>query len=104
MATTVPPASEARPGALSPARAAARLGIHYGWVMVAVTFVLLLVTAGVRSAPGVMIKPLEADFGWSRGEISYPISLSILTLGLAGPASGWAMQRYGIRPTALVFL
>ncbi len=80
------------------------MGIHYGWVMVAVTFVLLLVTAGVRSAPGVMIKPLEADFGWSRGEISYPISLSILTLGLAGPVSGWSMQRFGIRPTALVFL
>ena len=33
----------------SPAR------LHYGWIIVAVTFVVILVTAGVRAAPGVLI-------------------------------------------------
>lgn len=89
---------------LSPAAIAARSGIHYGWVMVGATFVILLVGAGIRSTPGVLIKPLEQDFGWGRGDISYALSLSLLTLGLAGPASGKATERWGIRATVLAFL
>jgi len=60
---------------------------------VGVTFVLLLASAGVRSAPGILIKPLERDFGWSRGDISWPLAVSLVTLGLAGPVSGWLMNR-----------
>ncbi len=103
MARTSTDPPQGIPGRFSPARAG-RFGIHYSWVMVGITFVLLLVAAGVRSAPAVMIKPLESDFGWSRGDISYPLSVSLLTLGLAGPVAGWSMQRFGIRPTTLVFL
>lgn len=88
----------------SPPALAARHGIHYGWVLVAVTFLLVLVGAGVRSAPGVLIKPLEQDFGWSRAQVSYALSVSLLTLGLAGPASGWLMNRFGIRGTTIGFL
>ena len=89
---------------LSPAAWARRRGLHYGWVMVAVTFVIVVAANGVRSAPSVLIKPLESDFGWSRGEISYALSLSLLTLGLAGPASGRITERYGIRTTVFAFL
>jgi MFS family permease len=78
--------------------------VHYGWVMVAITFLLVLATAGVRSAPGVMIKPLKEDFGWSTAEVSWAISLSILTLGFAGPISGRLIDKYGIRPVILGFL
>ena len=35
--------------------------VHYGWIVVAVTFVTLLVAAGIRSAPGVI--PLERSSG-----------------------------------------
>ena len=90
--------------ALSPANLAGRAGIHYAWVMVAVTFLLVLVTAGIRSAPGVMITPLKDDFGWSTAQISWALSLSILTLGFAGPVSGKLIDRYGIRPVILGFL
>ena len=83
--------------------ALARRNIHYGWVMVAVTFLLVTVTAGIRSAPGVMITPLKDDFGWSTAQISWAISLSILTLGLAGPISGKLIDKHGIRPVILVF-
>ncbi len=89
---------------LSPTSIAARAGIHYAWVMVGVTFLLMLSGAGIRSAPGVLIKPLEADFGWSRGDLSLAISLSILTLGLAGPVSGKLIQRYGLRASVLGFM
>lgn len=82
----------------------ARRGIHYGWVMVAITLTLVLITAGVRSAPGVLIRPLEQDFGWSRGQISLALSLSLLTYGFGGPLSGKLVERFGIRVTALAFL
>ena len=89
---------------ISPVSLAQRAGVHYAWVMVGVTFMLVLVTAGIRSAPGVMITPLKEDFGWSTADISWAISLSILTLGFAGPISGRLIDRYGIRPVILSFL
>jgi sugar phosphate permease len=72
--------------------------------MVAVTFLLVTVTAGIRSAPGVMITPLKDDYGWSTGQISLAITVSILTLGFAGPISGKLIDRHGIRPVILGFL
>ena len=82
-----------RAGRLSPVRLARSRGLHYGWVVVAVTFVLMLASAGVRTAPGVLIEPLERDLGWSRAEISWALALSLVTLGFAGPASGWLIDQ-----------
>ena len=44
--------------------------LHYAWVIAGVTFVVLLITAGVRATPGVLMVPLEDEFGWSRAAIS----------------------------------
>lgn len=76
----------------------------YGWVVVAVTAVTLFVSAGMRSAPGVFILPLEQDMGWSRSAISFAVSIGLITLGIAGPLSGWLMDRYGPKRVALVGL
>ena len=38
--------------------ALSRKSIHYGWVMVAVTFLAALISAGTVGAPGVFIVPL----------------------------------------------
>lgn len=71
--------------------------IHYAWVIVAVTFVALLVAAGVRAAPGALVKPLEADFGWDRASISLAAAVSLLTYGLGGPLGGSLVGRLGVR-------
>ena len=42
----------------------ARGRIHYAWLVACVTFLVLFVTAGVRSIPTVLIVPLEREFGW----------------------------------------
>ena len=74
---------------------------HYAWVVVAVTFLALLVAASVRAAPGILILPLEAEFGWDRATISGAIAISILTFGLGGPLSGTLISRYGPRRVIL---
>ena len=69
--------------------------LPYAFLIVAVTFVVLLAAAGVRAAPGILIKPLEAEFGWDRASISLAIAISILAFGLGAPLSGGLIDRFG---------
>jgi len=39
---------------------------HYGWLTVAVVFLVLLAAAGTRATPSVMMLPLEHQFGCGR--------------------------------------
>jgi MFS family permease len=77
---------------------------HYGWLVVAVVFFVLLAAAGTRATPSVMMVPLEHQFGWSRATISLAISVNIALYGLMGPFAAAAMQRFGVRPTLLAAL
>ena len=78
--------------------------VHYGWVVVAVMFTVILAMVGVRAAPGVLIVPLEHAFGWSASTISGAISLNILLGGLVGPFGAAFIQRIGLRRTVLFSL
>jgi MFS family permease len=75
----------------------ARRNIHYGWVVVAVTFLTMLVTAGAMGAPGVLIVPLEHEFGWDNAQISSALALRLLLFGLFGPFAAAFMNRFGLR-------
>lgn len=75
--------------------------LYYGWVVVWVVFAALLVSAGVRAAPTVLINPLESEFGWGRAAISAAVSIGLLLYGLSGPAAGWLMDRFGPKPLTL---
>jgi predicted MFS family arabinose efflux permease len=82
---------------------ARRIGarFHYGWLVAAVVFLVLLAAAGTRATPSVMMVPLEHEFGWSRATISLAISVNIALYGLTGPFAAAAMQRFGVRPSVL---
>jgi MFS family permease len=81
------------------APALTRRGIHYGWAVVAATFLVLLSTAAAMGMPGVLLRPLMTEFGWSTSDVSGPLSLRLLLYGLMAPVAAALMQRYGIRAT-----
>jgi len=77
------------------------LPFFYGWFIVALGFLANLTAAGIRSAPSVLIHPLEAEFGWTRTEIASAASLNLLMLGLFAPIGGWLIDRIGARRVIL---
>src|SRR6185436_16995222 len=79
----------------------ARRSLHYAWVVAIVTFVILLVTAGVRATPGVLMVSLEAEFGWSRAVISSAVAINIALFGLIGPFAASVMDQWGVRRVIL---
>jgi len=81
--------------------ALARRNIHYGWVMVAVTFLTALISAGTVGAPGVFIVPLQKEFGWSTAEISSALSIRFILFGLMAPFAAALLNRYGLRNVTL---
>src|SRR5207237_429094 len=91
-----------------PSRLGAKLfaggGLHYAWVIAAVTFVVVVLTAGVRSAPGVLIIPLENEFHWSRATISFAVAVNLIFYGMIGPFAAAAMDRFGVRLTMTLSL
>lgn len=93
---------EARPSSF--AAALERRGIHYGWVVIGATFLTMLVTAGAIGAPGVLIGPLEKEFGWTTAEISSGFALRLVFFGLIGPFAAAFMNRFGLRAVASVAL
>lgn len=93
---------------MSPAaRVARRLdtrGIHYGWVIAAVSFLTLITAAGFRSTVGVLIVPLQEEFGWSRATISAAVAINLVLYGLGGPFAAGLYDRFGIRRVIVIAL
>jgi sugar phosphate permease len=83
------------------AAALLRRNIHYGWVMVGVTFLASLISAGTVGAPGVFIVPLQKEFGWSTAEISSALSIRFVLFGLMAPFAAALLNRYGLRNVTL---
>jgi MFS family permease len=76
----------------------------YGWVVVAVTAVVVVIVAGVRSAPGAFLLSMTQEPGWSTASVSFAAAVGLVVFGLAGPFSGWLMGRIGVRSVVLVSL
>ena len=76
-------------------------GQGYAFVVAGLTFACLLVAAGLRAAPGVLILPLEHAFGWSRATLSFAAAVGILLYGLTGPFAAALMQTGGLKRTLI---
>ena len=78
--------------------------VHYAWIIVAVTFGVVVVTAGVRAMPSVLIVPFEQEFHWSRATISFAVGVNLLLYGAVGPFAAAVMDRFGTRRTMILAL
>ena len=76
-------------------------GQNYAFVVVAVVFMALLASAGMRATPGVLMLPLGRAFGWSRDTISLSAALGIFLYGMVGPFAAALMQAVGVRRTLI---
>ena len=81
-----------------------RRAIFYGWIVVAVTAIVVLVTAGIRSAPGAFILSMTEEPGWTTSSVSFAAAAGLVVFGLSGPLSGWLMGRIGVRGVVVLAL
>lgn len=72
-------------------------GQNYAFVVAGAVFLAMLASAGLRSAPGVLMLPLEKAFGWDRPTVSLAAGIGILLYGLTGPFAAAMMQTFGVR-------
>jgi MFS family permease len=82
----------------------ARLGVHYAWVVAFVTFFAALVAAGAVGSVGVMLIPLQLEFGWTQAEIASALGIRLALLGLVAPFAAALFIRFGLRPVIVVSL
>jgi MFS family permease len=78
--------------------------VQYAWVVVAVGFVALVMSAGFRSTAGVLLVPLHDEFGWSHETIGLAVSLNLLCFGLGAPFAAAFVERFGMRRVVSVAL
>ena len=81
-----------------------RPGVYYGWLIVATTFWMAMLTGGGRSGFGVFVIPMSEELGWNRGTISLAAALGALISGFSQPFVGRLYDRMGGRRLILVCL
>lgn len=69
----------------------------YGYIIVLVAFLVMMVAHGLFSTFGVFFNPLLAEFGWSRATISGASSLCFLINGFLAIIVGGLTDRFGPR-------
>jgi len=70
--------------------------LDYGWLVVGASVLLLAGFLGTLLSFGVFLKPLQAQFGWSRAATSGAMSLCIAVQGLVGIVMGRFTDRHNM--------
>jgi sugar phosphate permease len=74
-----------------------RTRLHPAWIVAVVSLVAIMGAAGFRATPGVLIDPLQQEYGWSRATISLAVSINLILYGLTAPFAAALMERFGMR-------
>lgn len=78
-------------------------GIFYGWWIVLAGTAVLFVSSGIGFyGHGVILDPLRARHGWSKGTISLAITLFFLTAGVMGMIVGRQIDKFGPRSLLVI--
>ena len=81
-----------------------RAGLRWPATVAGITFIALLVAAALRSAPSVLMMPLQLHFGWDRATVSLTAAVGIFLYGFIGPFAAALMMSFGIRRTMIAGL
>lgn len=76
--------------------------VFYGWIVVAVAFLSLLISLGIRFTYSVFFVSLTKEFGWDRASTSGVFSVSLLLFAVIGPFLGYLLDRFGARKMFVV--
>jgi MFS family permease len=73
--------------------------IFYGWYNVLTTFFGMALCYAMFTvfAFGTFVKPLENEFGWQRGELSFALTMTNIAVVIASPLLGFVIDRIGVR-------
>jgi sugar phosphate permease len=79
----------------------------YGWVIVGISVLGMILVYGIRHAFSVFFPPILNEFGWERGSTAVMLSLNILIYGFLAPVAGslgdrWKPRR--IMPLGIIIL
>jgi sugar phosphate permease len=81
-----------------------RRGIHFAWVIAAITFLTALTSSAALGLPGALMQPLSKEFGWDAEQISSALAVRFVLFGLMGPFAAILMERFGLRNVVCVAL
>jgi sugar phosphate permease len=80
-----------------------RRHVYYGWRVLAVGTIAMALGSGLSmSSFGLYVRPLEAEFGWTRAEVSLAFSASVLASGLSAPLVGHWVDSRGARASIVI--
>lgn len=72
-----------------------RKKLHYGWVIVIVSLIMMAITYGIMYSYSVFFKPLAEHFNWNRETTSAIYSASLIIRGAVSIGIGWLADKYG---------
>ena len=78
--------------------------VHYAWIIVAVTFITSVITAGTLGTAWILLVPLEQEFGWKASDVSSAFGMRLALFGLLGPFAAAMMNRFGVRRMVTIAL
>lgn len=81
-----------------------RRGLHFSWVIVALTFLTALSSSAALGLPGALLQPLSQEFGWDVEQISSALAVRFALFGLMGPFAAILMERFGLRNVVVTAL
>ncbi|WP_392467914.1 MFS transporter [Arsenicicoccus cauae] len=82
----------------------ARRRLHPAWIVAVVTLGALVAGAAFRSSTGVLLEPIEREFGWSRATTSGAVSLNLVLYGVVAPFAAALMESWGVRKVVTIAL
>jgi len=69
--------------------------VFYGWYVLAASFGLLFINAAALSLFGLLVKPMQAEFDWSRGAVTSAAFVNLVVYGVSLLVTGRLYDRWG---------